>query len=91
MGGGDEGKRQERMPIKSQARVAYVCHASNSAAPSLTQRGNAHMAVTLPAWACCSTPKSALRAVRRSWREEHGVSQVFNRDRDICHDTEADV
>lgn len=58
-GGGDEGKRQERMSIKSQARVAYVCHASNSAAPSLSQRGNAHMAVTLPAWAYCSTPKSA--------------------------------
>ena len=90
-GGGDEGKRQERMPIKSQTRVAYVCYASNSAAPSLSQRGNAHMAVTLPARACCSTPEAALRAVRRSWREAHGVPQVFNRDRDIFHDTEADV
>ena len=51
MGGGDEGKRQERMPIKSQARVAYVCRASNSAAPSVAKRGNTRMAVTLPAYA----------------------------------------
>ena len=32
VGGRDEGKRRKRMPIKSQARAAYVCSFSNSAA-----------------------------------------------------------
>ena len=75
-GGGDGGKRQQRTPINSHARLAYVCRFSNSAAHGDHVTGLA-------------APFDSLRTLRGSWLEEHGQPLVFIREKCICEDTEA--